>query len=1055
MDPITIGYISGVATNLTQHIFKGALKKIRNKIYGPESQQALSRCVKLAVIGTLTGINKDLSDKEIKHLKDVFKSFSENPDVGKELAGILGGKQPDMEEMDLLFKDAGYDSNILPELPFEQAILTFESVFIAAIEEDSILQPIIQIEVLRKQFHIQESLLDEMRELVRTVKSVDIEKIAIQAGKIITETIGEQKVLYEPGRIMVTEDWEKFYLKRIIAKCDYLDLSAIDDTTIQGQVSGQKKGSIKISDVFTTLFLKGVTRTSGQTIKEALDRNREKEVKDEKREEKEPVPIQAIEAIGAVDRLVILGRPGGGKTTLSNHIAAALANVRLGETEMDEELPGWEHDTSAVPVRIILREFAAWIPAERNHGSEGLVWEYIEHLLTTWGCQEHFGPLKHRLDEEGGIVFFDGLDEVREEDEAKKRSLIVESISAFAVPLCKCKIIVTCREYAYQEDSPWRLPDSGFCVVELDLFKDEQIKAFARTWYMTTGEWKGWDRGRCETEADVLYDAIQSLPHLKALGRYPLLLTLMAQVHGRDGYLPKDRADLYERAVNLLLSHWENRIVRDEKGSVTVKPGLIMQLGIGTDTIRKALENVSLVAHKKQREQEGSDGLQCANIPREDLRQELMSTAGVGLDRAEEIIAYIQERAGLLQAIDNKTFTFPHRTFQEYLAASCIKRMGDFEGYLKDRIREDLSWWREVFLLAAGSSRNTPKNIYELIDALIPNDYEEKSLSQDIILHSELAAQAMDETGFMASVDKELLREPGRFAKIHKRIQKWLLHAITADAILKPAERSSAGTALAKIGDPRFDSEKWFLPTEENFGFVRVEAGEFQMGSDKGDSDAVDREFPRHKVVVSKFYIARYPVTVAQFRVFTNDSGYDAGEKWKSGVDNHPVAYVSWDDASAYCRWLSEKFKGKGLGEVRLPTEAEWEKAARGTKESVYPWGNKPDINKMNYNETGIGGTSPVGCFPGCDNPYGLLDMNGNVDEWVLDRYDKNYYANSPENNPQGPTDGVGRVFRGGSWAYDAGYCRSAYRDWYDPDYRGDDTGFRLVLPRSAELKYK
>ncbi|MCP3677795.1 MAG: hypothetical protein GY721_09460, partial [Deltaproteobacteria bacterium] len=187
-----------------------------------------------------------------------------------------------------------------------------------------------------------------------------------------------------------------------------------------------------------------------------------------------------------------------------------------------------------------------------------------------------------------------------EEDEDKKRSLIVESISEFARPLSRCRIIVTCREYAYKEGSPWRLPDSVFDVVELDLFKDEQIKTFARTWYMATGEWKGWDEVRRESEADVLYEAVQSLPHLKELGRYPLLLTLMAQVHGRDGFLPKDRADLYERAVNLLLAHWENRIVRDEKGSVTVKPGLIMQLGIRTDTIRQALENVSLAAHERQ-----------------------------------------------------------------------------------------------------------------------------------------------------------------------------------------------------------------------------------------------------------------------------------------------------------------------------------------------------------------------------------------------------------------------------------------------------------------------
>lgn len=1035
MDPLTLGitssYLSSVAATLTQHIFAGALKKLRNRLYGTESQQALKQCVRLGVIGTLTRISKELSGEEVQRVKEIFKTFFDNPDVGRELAGILGGKKLDMEEMNGLFHEAGYDPSTLPGLPFEQAILTFEAVFIEAMDEEPVLQPIIQIKEIRKQTHLQEALLDEMRELVSSVKGLDIETIGIQAGKVMAEAIGEQKrVLYETGQIpeRVPDDWERFYLRRVITKCDQLDLSAIDDTTLQGQVTGEK-GLIKISDVFTTLFLKGVTRSPRQPIKDALVRHRGQEMKEARRDEGKPVPIQAVEAAGAMERLIVLGRPGGGKSTLSNHIAATLANLRLGGAEKVEKLPGWDQERVTVPVRIILREFAAWIPADSKCGKEGLVWEYLEHLLSTWGCQEYFSPLKYQLDDEGGVIFFDGLDEVREEDKERKRSLIVESISAFAAPLRKCRIMVTCREYAYQKGSSWRLPDEEFPVVELDLFKDEQIKAFTRTWYMTTGKWKGWDAERCTSEAEVLFEAIESLPHLRELGQYPLLLTLMAQVHGRDGYLPKDRADLYERVVNLLLSHWENRIVRDEKGGLAIEQGIIMKLGIRTGTVRKALENVSLAAHERQ-QKEGGDVLQCANIPREDLRQELTAISTIDWNRAEEIIRYIEERAGLLQARDSKIFTFPHRTFQEYLAASCIKRRGDYEEYLRDRIREELPWWREVFLLAAGTSRDTPKIIHDLIDVLIPNEYDEGEMSRETILYGELAAQAMDETGFITSVDKERLKGTGRFTRIHKRVQEWLLGAITADTILQPAERSSAGTALAKIGDPRFDPERWYLPKEGNMGFIRIEAGEFQMGSDQKDSDAGEREFPRHTVYVSEFSLSRYPVTVAQFRVFIEESGYDAGKGWQSGVDNHPVVDVSWDDAAAYCRWLSGKLKEAGLGEVRLPTEAEWEKAARGETETIYPWGDEPDSNKMNYDKTGIGGTSPVGCFPGSENPYGLLDMHGNVLEWVEDDYHDDYEGAPEEGSAwvDTPERGSDRVLRGGSWFSSAGYCRSANR---------------------------
>ena len=166
--------------------------------------------------------------------------------------------------------------------------------------------------------------------------------------------------------------------------------------------------------------MKGVTRTPRQSIKEALTGNREQGHEDVKRENEKAVPIQAIEAAGAMDRLVILGRPGGGKSTLSNHIVVTLANLRLGNIEIDEKLPEWDMDKAKIPVRIILREFAAWIPEDKKFGEEWLVWAYLEHLLTMWGCREHFRHLKHRLDDEGGAIFFDGLDEVKEEDEDKK-----------------------------------------------------------------------------------------------------------------------------------------------------------------------------------------------------------------------------------------------------------------------------------------------------------------------------------------------------------------------------------------------------------------------------------------------------------------------------------------------------------------------------------------------------------------------------------------------------------------------------------------------------------
>ncbi|MCP4215112.1 MAG: NACHT domain-containing protein, partial [bacterium] len=333
----------------------------------------------------------------------------------------------------------------------------------------------------------------------------------------------------------------------------------------------------------------GIDRFPDESVVDIVNGiKKQDEIKEDRDKEEERIPIQATEAVGALRRLVILGRPGGGKSTLVNHLSTALVRQRM--TGKDESLPGWPSDENPISVRIVLRQFAAWIPANLKKGTEGLIWDYLEHLLGELGCRKFFPSLKYILDNDGGVVFFDGLDEVSASDAENKRAHIIEAIRSFSRPLEKCRIIVTCREYAYQGGDAWRFPASEFPVVELDLFRSDQIKNFTRTWYRMTGAWKGWNEKRCLHEAENLFQAVEDWPHLRALGRYPLLLTLMAQVHGRDGYLPRDRADLYERAVNLLLAHWENHIVRDLDGSCRVEPGLIMKLGIRVDTLRTALE---------------------------------------------------------------------------------------------------------------------------------------------------------------------------------------------------------------------------------------------------------------------------------------------------------------------------------------------------------------------------------------------------------------------------------------------------------------------------------
>jgi formylglycine-generating enzyme required for sulfatase activity len=238
-----------------------------------------------------------------------------------------------------------------------------------------------------------------------------------------------------------------------------------------------------------------------------------------------------------------------------------------------------------------------------------------------------------------------------------------------------------------------------------------------------------------------------------------------------------------------------------------------------------------------------------------------------------------------------------------------------------------------------------------------------------------------------------------------------------------------------------------------------------------GSAEYSDEELV-HTVYLDAFWIDRTEVTNAQFVGFLNERGNreEGGVTWldiededclieeagggyraRSGHGDHPVIEVSWYGAAAYCAWAGG----------RLPTEAEWEKAARGTDGRTYPWGNDFECSLGNFDdETEIddyvvpGGagcdghnrTAPVGSYPGGASPYGALDMAGNVWEWVADWYDSGYYSRSPGENPQGPASGEYRGLRGGSWDYARISARSAYRNWYYPDSRFYDFGFRCVV---------
>jgi formylglycine-generating enzyme required for sulfatase activity len=214
---------------------------------------------------------------------------------------------------------------------------------------------------------------------------------------------------------------------------------------------------------------------------------------------------------------------------------------------------------------------------------------------------------------------------------------------------------------------------------------------------------------------------------------------------------------------------------------------------------------------------------------------------------------------------------------------------------------------------------------------------------------------------------------------------------------------------------------------------VLVPAGQFWMGSDEGDA-----EKPRHRITLDSFYIDKHEVTNALYQKFMSATGRAAREYWNDSKFNgsqQPVVGVSWHDADAYCRWAGK----------RLPTEAEWEKAARGTDGRKYPWGDEWDASRANSNESGHGRTVEVSSYPTGASPYGAHGMAGNVWEWIADWYDQDYYKRSPNRNPRGPDAGTSRVLRGGSWDFIPFNLRSTYRINDTPGARNNHIGFRCA----------
>lgn len=266
----------------------------------------------------------------------------------------------------------------------------------------------------------------------------------------------------------------------------------------------------------------------------------------------------------------------------------------------------------------------------------------------------------------------------------------------------------------------------------------------------------------------------------------------------------------------------------------------------------------------------------------------------------------------------------------------------------------------------------------------------------------------------------------------------------------------SVGTAQ---NEPTFNADNWQLPDEALLGFVEIPEGRFAMGSDpRVDRMAFANErwsnFMRQgNVNLPTFYIQRYEVTTSQYRTFADATGYPADPQSLAQADIYPAAFVSWTDALAYARWLENELRSSSQTpteikqrlndgwKITLASEAQWEKAARGTEGNIFPWGNQPDASKANINSAA---SDPVGDQGCSDCAYGLADMSGNLFEWTRSPYQP--YPYTSEDDRDNLMEDALWVIRGGSFNDQINNARAAVRGAADPGARRNFIGFRLVL---------
>jgi formylglycine-generating enzyme required for sulfatase activity/predicted phosphodiesterase/energy-coupling factor transporter ATP-binding protein EcfA2 len=720
----------------------------------------------------------------------------------------------------------------------------------------------------------------------------------------------------------------------------------------------------------------------------------------------ETLDIDALLSRGR--RILILGGPGVGKTTILRKLVLDKADKLLAAG------PDIAETIKQIPVYLPVRrlwDLGCDVP---NNLIEQAVFKEFEPFTRTQSW------LSWALERGRILLLLDGLDEAPTHTQTD----VLAQIRNFAARWPKTAMVLTSRPINFTHLG------RDFLVCHLQPFSENQVEAFVKRIFSNVLR----RRELAERTASALLDILRIGTSVAAWVFSPLMLSLMVSIYLRHGKVPVRRAELYSTIVETFLGRL------DEAKGISSSIG---QLSMADRT--RILQRVALAVHERG---PGNNAFDISDI--EQIFKDDSATKDYTSSVARALLEYSTARAGLLIETRPGSWVFIHMSIQEYLAACAVVESATCpEDVLVKHIADP--WWREVVLLALEVMENQSvkyeRKVWTKLEKMVATQVP---ASERADAYGVLAAAVLD----TAVSSNQVLRQ---VRTLRDTALKIIEDARQPGSIWA---RVQLAHLLGRAGDPR-------LGWEDDKQFVSVPAGSFIMG-DLG-SLSVEDERPPTEVFVSDYLIGRFLVTRSQFSEFVDSGGYQKEKYWsaefgrRTDIDslaerlraepNLPITDVSWFEADAFCRWLNDvRPRLDGL-HWRLPTEAEWEKAARrvgkpGAELStdsvgrMYPWGDDWSPQRANAAYT-FDRPTPVGLFPLGEGPYRTLDQAGNVSEWCQDGYWT--YGGKQRGDPLGMTSSAVRAIRGGDWTSSPREIRSSSRAWSPSTARGERIGFRVV----------